>query len=450
MTLTIILISLAALAFGCLFGWLVMRPRQVELQHKLLSAEAERDRKAAVEATLTEQVASLRSSNGILASEKVALSKELSMLREQMDRDEKQRAEDFNRQLQLVKEQMQNETRKILDQRAEALGKSNNEQMGSVVTPLKEQLKAMQEQVNETLKTSSANRASIEKAIETLVRRTEEMAGEANNLARALKNENKTQGNWGEMILDTILENSGLEKGVHYETQVMLRDEFGRALSNEMTGHRMVPDVIVHYPDDKDVIIDSKVSLTAYIDYCNAENDDERDAAALRHVASIRQHVKELRLKDYASYIRSPRQALQYMIMFVPNEAALQLALQKDNSLWREAFDHGICITSEQNLIVLLRMIQLAWTQVQQFRNQQEIMSQAKMLLDRVLRFVERMDKVNSSIKKLQSDYDEARLSFDGRQGILGAAKSMEKLGAKTTQNRVLPEPVDDQTNLMK
>lgn len=450
MTLTVILISLAALTFGCLLGWLLMRPRQVEMQHKLLSAEAERDRKTAVESTLTEQLASLRSSNGILASEKVALSKELSMLREQMDRDEKQRAEDFNRQLQLVKEQMQNETRKILDQRAEALGKSNNEQMGSVVTPLKEQLKAMQEQVNETLKTSSANRASIEKAIETLVRRTEEMAGEANNLARALKNENKTQGNWGEMILDTILENSGLEKGVHYETQVMLRDEFGKALSNDMTGHRMVPDVIVHYPDDKDVIIDSKVSLTAYIDYCNAESDDERDAAALRHVASIRQHVKELRLKDYASYIRLPRQALQYMIMFVPNEAALQLALQKDNSLWHEAFDHGICITSEQNLIVLLRMIQLAWTQVQQFRNQQEIMSQAKMLLDRVLRFVERMDKVNSSIKKLQSDYDEARLSFDGRQGILGAAKSMEKLGAKTTQNRVLPEPVDDQTNLMK
>lgn len=450
MTLTVILISLAALTFGCLLGWLLMRPRQVEMQHKLLSAEAERDRKAAVESTLTEQLASLRSSNGILASEKVALSKELSMLREQMDRDEKQRAEDFNRQLQLVKEQMQNETRKILDQRAEALGKSNNEQMGSVVTPLKEQLKAIQEQVNETLKTSSANRASIEKAIETLVRRTEEMAGEANNLARALKNENKTQGNWGEMILDTILENSGLEKGVHYETQVTLRDESGRALSNDMTGHRMVPDVIVHYPDDKDVIIDSKVSLTAYIDYCNAESDDERDDAALRHVASIRQHVKELRLKDYASYIRLPRQALQYMIMFVPNEAALQLALQKDNSLWREAFDHGICITSEQNLIVLLRMIQLAWTQVQQFRNQQEIMSQAKMLLDRVLRFVERMDKVNSSIKKLQSDYDEARLSFDGRQGILGAAKSMEKLGAKTTQNRVLPEPVDDQTNLMK
>lgn len=444
MTLTIIIVSVAALVFGILLGWLFMRPKVVEMQHKLLSAEAERDRKAAVEATLSQQLETLRQNNEQLTSDNAGLSKELIMLREQMERDEKQRGEDFNRQLQLVKEQMQNETRKILDQRAEALGKSNNEQMGTMVTPLKEQLKAMQEQVNETLKTSSANRASIEKAIETLVKRTEEMAGEANNLARALKNENKTQGNWGEMILDTILEGSGLEKGIHYETQVILRDESGHVLSNDQTGQRMIPDVIVHYPDGKDVIIDSKVSLTAYIDYCNAETDADRDAAALRHVASVRQHVKELRQKDYASYIRPPRQALQYMIMFVPNEAAMQLALQQDSNLWREAFDRGICITSEQNLIVLLRMIQLAWTQVQQFQNQQEIISQAKLLLDRVQRFVERMDKVNSGIERLRGDFDEARRSFDGRQGILGAAKAMEKLGAKTTQQRVLPEPNEE------
>ena len=444
MTLTIILVAVAALALGGLAGWLLMRPRQVELQQKLFAAEAERERKASVEATLTAQLESLRNERQQLQVDYAGLQKEVALLKQQTERDDKARAEAFERQLLMVKEQMQNESRQLLEQRAEALGKSNNEQMNHVVEPLKEQLEAMRKQVGESMKTSTESRVSIEKAIESLVKRTEEMAGEANNLARALKNENKTQGNWGEMILDTILEGSGLEKGVHYETQVTLRDEQGRALSNDETGQRMVPDVIVHYPDGKDVIIDSKVSLTAYVDYCNAESDEERQAAAERHVASVRQHVKELRLKNYANYIKPPRQALQYMLMFVPNEAALQLALQQDTALWREAFENGICITSEQNLIVLLRMIQLAWTQVQQFQNQQEIIAQAKSLLDRVQRFVERFDKVSAGIDRLRADYDEARRAFDGRQGILGAAKTMERLGAKTSQNRLLPEPNDD------
>lgn len=439
-----IIVALAALVLGGLIGWLTMRPRQAGMQQKLIAAEAECERKAAVEATLTAQMESLRGENATLQAEKSALDKEVSMLKEQREKDDRLRNEAFEKQLAMVREQMKNETRLILEQRAEALGKANNEQMNNVVTPLKDQLEAMRKQVGENMKTSTESRVSIEKAIENLVKRTEEMAGEANNLARALKNENKTQGNWGEMILDTLLEGSGLEKGVHYETQVTLRDASGHILSNDETGQRMVPDVIVHYPDGKDVIIDSKVSLTAYIDYCNAETDEERDAAALRHVASVRQHVRELRQKDYASYIKPPRQALQYMIMFVPNETAMQLALQQDPALWREAFDRGICITSEQNLIVLLRMIQLAWTQLQQFQNQQEIMSQARLLLDRVQRFVERFDKVSAGIDRLRGDYDEARRSFDGRQGILGAAKTMERLGAKTAQQRSLPEPNDD------
>ncbi len=401
MVLTIIL-SVLALAVGILIGWLLMRPRQ---------------------ASLTTQ---------------------LELLQQQRQQDLQDREANFQRQLQLVKEQMQNETRQVLDQRAEALGKSNREQMSDVVKPLKEQLEAVQKQVKATENSSTANRASIEKAIEDLVKRTIEMSNDARGLTRALQGDNRAQGNWGELVLETILGNSGLEKGVHYETQVTLRDADGRALSHELTGQRMVPDVIVHYPDDKDVIIDSKVSLTAYLDYCNAQNDAQRDAAAQRHVASMRQHVRELRLKNYASYIKPPRQALQYMLMFVPNEAALQLALQTDSSLWREAFDSGICITSEQNLIVLLRMIQMAWAQVQQFHNQQEIIAQATVVLDRVQRFVDRLDRVNSSIDRLHNDYEEARRAFDGRQGILAAAKSMERLGAKTSQQRLLPEPTEE------
>lgn len=447
MIVTVIITGVLCLAAGWTVGWLLMRPRQAALHERLLSSEAERERKAAVEASLSAQLEALRVERQQLQVECGSLTREVALLKEQMQRDDQIRKEAFDRQLQVVREQMQNETRQVLDQRAEALGKSNREQMAEVVKPLKEQLESMRQQVKAGETASAANRASIEKAIEDLLKRTIEMSADARNLTRALQGDNRAQGNWGELVLETLLENSGLEKGLHYETQVTLRDEGGRALNNEQTGQRMVPDVIVHYPDGKDVIIDSKVSLTAYLEYCKAERegrDADRDAAAQRHVSSMRAHVRELRLKNYANYIKPPRQALQYMIMFVPNEMAMQLALHTDSNLWREAFESGICITSEQNLIVLLRMIHLAWTQVQQYQNQQEIMSQATVLLERVQRFVERLDRVNADIDKLRNDYDEARRAFDGRQGILGAAKAMERLGAKTNQQRLLPEPNEE------
>lgn len=444
MILPLIITAIVALALGWLVGWLLMRPREAALQERLTTAEAEREHKTAEEASLRDQLEALRNEKQQLQVECGSLMKEISLLKEQIVKDEKARNEAFDRQLQIVKEQMQNETRQVLDQRAEALGKSNREQMNDVVKPLKEQLEAMQRQVKAGETTSTANRASIEKAIEDLVKRTIEMSADARNLTRALQGDNRAQGNWGELVLETILENSGLEKGLHYETQVTLRDESGRALNNELTGQRMVPDVIVHYPDGKDVIIDSKVSLTAYLEYCNAERESDREAAAQRHVSSMRAHIRELRMKNYASYIKPPRQALQYMIMFVPNEMAMQLALKTDSKLWREAFESGICITSEQNLIVLLRMIQLAWTQVQQYQNQQEIIAQATVLLERVQRFIERFDKVNAGIERLRNDYEDARRAFDGRQGILAAAKTMEKLGAKTTQQKLLPEPSEE------
>lgn len=445
--LATIIATILALAIGVLVGWLSSKPKVVSLQEKLTAAEAEKERRLAVAETLTDQQNKLRSQFDDLRKEREqlqidcgALRKEVDLLKAQMQKEDLQRSEAFEKQLQIAREQMQNVTQKMLEQRAEALGKTNTEQMSGVVGPLKEQLAAMQKQVNESLKTSVESRTSIEKSIENLMRRTQEMTVEANNLARALKSENKTQGNWGELVLDTILEKSGLEKGVHYETQVTLRDEQGRILLGDESGQRMIPDVIVHYPDGKDVIIDSKVSLTAYLDYCNAETEDQRAAAASRHAASVRQHVRELRQKDYASYVKAPRQALQYMIMFVPNEGALQLALQEDQSLWREAFDRGVCITSEQNLIVLLRMIQLAWTQVQQYENQQQIMTQAKMLLDRVALFIERYNRIGNGIDDLRRRYDEANTTLSGRQSVLTAAKEMEKLGAKTSTTRKLPD----------
>lgn len=390
------------------------------------------------------KIEELRNNNSEIVAQRDTALKEVEILKEQMERSEKERSEAFNQQLQMAKEQLQNATQDILKQREESLNKANNEQMGNVVTPLKEQLEAIQKQVTENIKTTTDNKASIEKAIEELMKRTMEIGNDANNLARALKNESKTQGNWGELILEKLLESSGLEEGVHYDRQTTIRDSAGRPIFHDETGKRLIPDVIIHYPDGKDCIIDSKVSLSDYLDYCNAETDDTREQALKRHIISIRKHVKELAGKDYSSYIQPPHQRLNYTIMFVPNEFATQLALQNDRLLWREAFDKGVFITSEQNLLALLRMIQIAWTQVQQARNQQEVIDQARKLLDRISDFTERFDKVGEQIQKANDSFGSAKDKlYNGQQSIIKAAKDMEKLGYKPSPKRQLPEPYD-------
>lgn len=407
-TLTII-IAIIALGIGCLITYLAMKAK-----------------------------------NASLMAEKSAAEKELELTKRQMRHNEEEQAKALQQQLAMVKEQLQNTTQEILKQREESLGKTNAEQIGNVVTPLKEQLEAIQKQVTESIKTTTDNKASLERAIEDLMKQTKTISDDANNLTRALRNESKTQGIWGEMILEQLLENSGLEKDVHYELQTTLRDASGKAITHDETGKRLIPDVIVHYPDGKDCIIDSKVSLNDFVDYCNAENPDDKEKALAKHILSVKKHIKELVSKDYSSYIKPPRTAMNYVIMFVPNESAMQLALQEDSTMWRNAFDKGICITSEQNLLVLLRMIKMAWTQVQQAQNQQEVFDQARKLLDRVADFIERFDKVGEQINKAGETFNGAKNKlYNGQQSVVKAAKEMEKLGAKTSSKKQLPEPQD-------
>ena len=241
--------------------------------------------------------------------------------------------------------------------------------------------------------------------------------------------------------LDELLESQGLKEGIHYEKQVTLRDRSGKAVLNEESGKRMIPDTILHYPDGKDAVIDSKVSLTAFVDYQNAETDEQRAEALQRHVKSVRQHVAELARKDYSAYIKSPRQALNYVIMFVPNEGALQLALSAAPNLWREAFSTGVFITGEQNLIAALRIIQIAWTQMQQAQNQEAIYDTARMLLDRVADFIGHFETVGQKLQDASSYYAKAADKLkDGRLSVVGAANKLIKLGAKTSAKKVIPE----------
>lgn len=374
----------------------------------------------------------------ILKSKNSGLQAQIAMMKEQEIKNEQLRNKQFETQINALKSELQNTTEKLLQQREESLAKTNNAQIDALLNPLKNEIEGMRKSMTDSIKTSSENKASLEKAIEELMRRTQDIGNDANNLAKALKNETKTQGNWGELILENILEKSGLTEGEHYEKQVTLKDSKGKAVVHDETGNRLIPDVVVHYPDNKDVVIDSKVSLTAFVDYCNATDEVEKSFAIKRHLQSMRSHFKELQKKSYSSYIKAPRVSLDYVIMFVPNESAMQLALYEDASLWREAFENGVFITSEQNLLALLRMIQLAWSQVKQARNQQEIFDEVNKLLDRIGAFLNMYDKLGDAIESLQVDFGEARKKlYDGKQSVVKAAEKLVAMGGKSEKLKI-------------
>lgn len=374
----------------------------------------------------------------ILKSKNSSLQMQITMMKEQEIKNEELRNKHFETQINTLKSELQNTTEKLLQQREESLAKTNNVQIDALLNPLKNEIEGMRKSMTDNIKTSSENKASLEKAIEELMKRTQDIGNDANNLAKALKNESKMQGNWGELILENILEKSGLTEGEHYEKQTTIKDSKGNTVFHDETGRRLIPDVVVHYPDNKDVVIDSKVSLTAFVDYCNAIDETEKVLAVKRHLQSMRSHYKELQKKNYSSYIKAPRVSLDYVIMFVPNESAMQLALYEDASLWREAFENGVFITSEQNLLALLRMIQLAWSQVKQARNQQEIFDEVNKLLDRVGDFMKRYEDLGKKIESLQGSYDDTKKKlYSGNQSVVKAAEKLVAMGGKSEKLKI-------------
>lgn len=439
--MTEILWGMIGAACGAAFVFLWTKAKVAGLQTLVQVREDECNEERRKGERQNEKCDELNRENRTLAAARLAAEKELTMLREQVARETEMRNRQFAEQLRLVQEQLQNATREILGQRSRELSQQNTQQMNAIIDPLKESIREMRTAMDHSRDMHNKNTVSLEKAIEEVMKRTSEIGAEADKLAHALRNESKVQGNWGELILDELLESQGLKEGIHYEKQVTLRDRSGKVLLNEDSGKRMIPDTILHYPDGKDAVIDSKVSLTAFVDYQNAESNEERAEAAARHLRSVRQHVAELARKDYSAYIKAPRQGLNYVIMFMPNESALQLALSEDAGLWREAFSKGVFITGEQNLTAALRIIQIAWTQVQQARNQEAIFDTARILLDRVADFIGHFDDVGKKLQEALACYAKAAGKLrDGRQSVVGASNKLIKLGAKTSAKKVIPE----------
>jgi DNA recombination protein RmuC len=275
-----------------------------------------------------------------------------------------------------------------------------------------------------------------------MLQATSSLGAEAEKLSRALQTGPKVQGDFGEMKLNDLLDKFGFTKGLEYDVQYVMRDAKGKVIRNDDSNDGMRPDVVLHYPDKKDVIIDAKASLTAFIGYVNAQTDEERKAFLEEHCRSVRKHVNELADKQYNRYSMEGRETLDFVIMFVPQEAAMQLAVSADPNLWSYAFDKKVFITGEQNLFAVLRMLQITWTQQRQEENQEKVYGLANTLLDRVGDFMERFDEMGDKIQKVQNAYEHAELKLKGNQSLLVPARKLVEMGAKENPKHPLPTQV--------
>lgn len=374
---------------------------------------------------------------------------ELHLLREQADKEAQLRAEKLAAQMDATKEQMTNLAQQLLERNAEKLKSENTDSIGLITQPLKEAIGEMRRELTQNRETSAANSATFQEQLRQMLESNERVGEKAANLAQVLRGDNKAQGNWGEVILGNLLSCQGLREGIDYDLQTRLRDDLGQDLKNIDTGASMQPDAILHYPHEQDVIIDAKVSLKAYDDYVNAQSEEERTAALAAHVRSIRDQYQRLSKKDYSSYVQAPRKSIDFVVMFVPNESALQLALTADSKLWYDAFDHKVLIAGELNLMAILRIIQIVWRQYQQAENQQRVFLIAEELLDRLGDFLKRYQKLGDALRNSLKAYEDAEKKvFSGRQSVVRKGNELKALGAKENPNRPIPSERADMEQL--
>lgn len=427
----IVLYILIGMAVGALALYFVMSPKVARMTVELARKETEMN-------LLGQQ----RKVEQQQAEER--FSEQLRLQREQSADQLRAQREQFDEQLKTTKEQLHVMAQQLMDAQAQRLKEENREQMGTITQPLKDAITEMRKAISDNTKDHTEQTASLKEQLRLMMETGREMSEKAEGLANVLRRDNKVSGNMGEIILGDLLASQGLTEGIHYEVQARLRDEQGRPMKNDDTGREMQPDVILHYPQGQDVVIDSKVSLVAYQRYVNAETPEEKERALQEHIKSVRAHVTELARKDYSKYIKPPREAVDFVIMFVPFESSLQLALVNDPSLWREAFERKVFITGEQNLLGILHMIHIAWVQNQQAENQERVFGVAEQLLDRLGDFIQRYQKVGEQLEQVRKAYDfSVNKLNEGRQSVVQKANELKQLYAKENPNRRIPQTTD-------
>ena len=437
---------------GGIVTYFVLNARQKDAAAKLmLTAQQlaqEQSASRQLRADMDGAVAEKRDLQEQLTQLKVDLERANTQLRAEQELNSKEaemRKEQFEQQLKTVQEQFSNLATRVLDQTADKLKHSNSESMESITRPLKQNIEQLHQVIQTTNSETTKHTASLSQQLKEMAEQTQKIDATATRLTNVIRGGNKAQGNWGERRLAELLESQGLRQGIDYDVQQTITDDKGNAVLNDESGRRMIPDVILHYPNNEDVIVDSKVSIDAYYNYVNTEDEGLKRKYAEDLVRSIRTQASGLAKKDYSKYVQKPRKAIDFVIMYVPFEGALQLALATEPKIWGEAFDRQVLITSQQNLIAILKMIQIAWRQYAQTENQKKVFGMAEELLKRVGDFIKRFDKVKKDIENLHRDYDDAySKAYTGRQSIVQKANELKQLGVKENTNQPIPDTEPD------
>lgn len=395
-----------------------------EAKNALTVAQSRLDEKNAEQERSIVEVENLRNEQTRLVADKAALTERNQNLVEAIENDRK---EIENLQKRLTTE-FENIANRIMKERAAEFSVSNEKQLGEVLNPLKDKITSFEKQVKDAYDKELRDKISLKEEVKKLTELNTRVSEEANNLAKALKGDVKKQGNWGEVILERLLETSGLKKGIEYEREVVVEGSEGETLR---------PDVIVYLPDNKHVIIDSKVSLVAYERLSNAKNDEEYQQFLKAHIESIKSHVKQLSEKNYqlAMGLNTP----DFVLLFLPIEASFAAAVQAEQNLFSYAWDRKIVIVSPTTLLVTLLTIASIWKQENQTRNAQEIARLSGALYDKLVGIMADFTKVKENIDRAGSSYDDAMKKMkEGSGNLFSTANKIKKLGAKTAKE--LPE----------
>ena len=348
-------------------------------------------------------------------------------------------------QLELIKEQMQTTSERILKARQEELGAQNKEQVSKIIDPLQQSLKDMREALDRTKEQQTEALTRLDATIQVNMQKSQAIGETADRLTRALTGEVKVQGNFGELKLKQLLEDLELKEGEQFDTQETLRDKGGKGLKGD-DGKGMIPDFILHFPNNRHVVVDSKMSLTDYERYMNAEDGTPEKSAYLKaHIESVRSQVKRLARKEYTRYLPDGYNRLNFAIMYVPIDSALNLALLNDTTLWREAYDEGVMILGPQTMYMNLRVLEMMWTQVRQLENQQAMMDAANTVIDRVQDFGIRFQDVETSMNDTIKKMNQLKITTkESGPSIITAAKNLLKAGARENKKKKSLSELDD------